>query len=147
MGIPNITRPCSFVFLRTDERLLVSEMFDAVEGTFYRPPGGGIEFGEHSRDAAVRELREEFDLPVDPHLLALTGVIENAFDFRDKRYHEICFIYEAWVDAAVLETMDGKVARDVPGGTEIAKVFTLSELLGMEPVYPDGVQEMLVPEG
>lgn len=34
------------------DRVLVSEMQDKIDGVFYRPPGGGIEFGETSRDAA-----------------------------------------------------------------------------------------------
>jgi ADP-ribose pyrophosphatase YjhB (NUDIX family) len=53
---PNVTRPWAFVFLRSNDRVLVSEMHDPIEGVFYRPPGGGIEFGETSEEAARREV-------------------------------------------------------------------------------------------
>jgi ADP-ribose pyrophosphatase YjhB (NUDIX family) len=63
-----------------DDRVLVSEMYDEVDGTFYRPPGGGIQFGETSLEAARREMREEFRLEVDdPRLL---GVLESIFGER-----------------------------------------------------------------
>jgi ADP-ribose pyrophosphatase YjhB (NUDIX family) len=144
MGIPNIIRPCAFVFLRAGDRVLVSEMVDAGEGTFYRPPGGGIEFQEHSRDAACRELREEFDLDVPSEELRFLGVIENSFDFRGAPHHELCFVYEALVDGTVLDRLDGVPVPDInPGDHEVAKVFELSELLSLDPVYPEGVQRLL----
>ena len=144
MGIPNVTRPCAFVFLRSADRLAVSEMFDEAAGTFWRPPGGGVEFAEHSRDAALRELREEFDLELQTDDLALLGVIENSFEFRGAPHHEICFIYEAEVDGSVLDRLDGAPVRDAPAGdAEIARVFDVGELLELDPVYPDGVQALL----
>ena len=40
--------------------ILVAEGIDAVKGeTFYRPLGGGIEFGEYGADTVAREIREE----------------------------------------------------------------------------------------
>ena len=147
MGIPNVTRPCAFVFLRSGDRLLVSEMVDEVEGTFHRPPGGGIEFREDSRDAAVRELREEFDLELPREHLTLLGVIENSFEFRGAPHHEICFVYEARVDGAVLDRLDGAAVPDLaPSDVEVAKVFELRDLIALDPVYPAGVQRLLVPD-
>ena len=144
MGVPNVTRPCAFVVLRSGDRYLVSEMADGLIGTFYRPPGGGIEFGEHSRDTVVRELREEFDLVVDRDELTLLGVAENAFQFRGEPHHEICFIYEASVEDGVLDGLDGIEVPDLaPGDVEVAKVVGRSELLELEPLYPTGVREML----
>jgi len=146
MGTPNVTRPCAFVFLRAGNRFLVSEMVDEVEGTFYRPPGGGIEFREDSRDAAVRELREEFDLELPREYLTFLGVIENSFEFRAP-HHEICFVYEARVDGAVLERLDGAAVPDLaPADVEVAKVFQLADLVAFDHVYPDGVRRLLVPD-
>ena len=144
MGIPNVTRPCAFVFLRSADRILVSEMKDELEGTFYRPPGGGIEFTEHSRDAAIRELHEEFDLELEVDDLRLLGVIENSFEFRAVPHHEICFVYEARVNDATLNQLDGVHVRELaPTDTEVARVFELKDVLALEPLYPDGVKGLL----
>ena len=58
---------------------------------FYRPCGGGVEFGEHSIDAVRREIMEELGLPVIPE--RLLGVVENHFVFQDRRGHEIMFCW------------------------------------------------------
>ena len=56
-------RPLALAVVRRDEELLLAEHYDSAEEyTFYRPIGGGIEFGEHSRDAVRREFREELDV-------------------------------------------------------------------------------------
>jgi ADP-ribose pyrophosphatase YjhB (NUDIX family) len=121
-------------------------MVDEVEGTFYRPPGGGIEFQEDSREAARRELREEFDLDTRSEDLSLLGVIENSFEFRGAPHHEICFVYEARVEGSVLDHLDGVTVIGVaPVDVEVAKVFELSELLALHPLYPEGVQRLLGP--
>jgi len=150
MGVPNVTRPCAFVFLRSGERMLVSEMVDDLHGTFYRPPGGGIEFGEHSRETVVRELREEFDLAIDREDLTLLGVVENAFEFRGDAHHEICFIYGAVVERDVLDSLDGTAVVDLaPADVEVARVVDRTELQGLEPLYPEGVRDLLIsmPDG
>jgi ADP-ribose pyrophosphatase YjhB (NUDIX family) len=119
-------------------------MVDELEGTFYRPPGGGIEFQEDSREAVRRELREEFDLDVRSEDLSLLGVIENSFEFRGAPHHEICFVYEAPVEGDVLDRLDGVTVMDLaPVDVEVARVFELSELLALDPVYPEGVRRLL----
>lgn len=79
-------------FLR-DNRILVFEGFDAVKGThFYRPLGGGIDPGETSQDALVREIGEELGQEVTD--LRLLGVLENIFIFEERGGHEIVFVYD-----------------------------------------------------
>jgi ADP-ribose pyrophosphatase YjhB (NUDIX family) len=143
VGVPNVTRPCAFVFIRAGDRVLVSEMLDELDGPFYRPPGGGIEFGETSADAARRELREEFG--IDVSALTLLGVLENIFEERGTRFHEICFIYETIVAAELLERLDGVTVLDLPDGeVEVARVRSLAEIRApAAPLYPDGVKALL----
>ena len=140
---PNVTRPCAFVFLRADDRVLVSEMHDPVEGVFYRPPGGGIEFRETSDAAARRELQEELDLSVGD--LTLIGVREEIFTLRGQPYHEIDFIYETWLTPLALETLDGAAIVEGDEDVEIARVVSLTDLRAgrFAPLYPDGVLQLL----
>jgi ADP-ribose pyrophosphatase YjhB (NUDIX family) len=142
MGIPNVTRPCAFVFVRSGDRILISEMVDPVEGRFYRPAGGGIEFGETSRDAARRELREELDIDVGE--LELLGVLENVFTFRGAPYHEICFVFETWVGSDLLAGLNGTtISGTASVDGETARVFELGEFGTIEPIYPEGVVQLL----
>jgi ADP-ribose pyrophosphatase YjhB (NUDIX family) len=127
---PNVTRPCAFVFLRADDQVLVSEMRHPADGVWYRPPGGGIEFQESSEDAARRELREELRITIAE--LALLGVREETFTLSDGPYHEIDFIFEAWLTTEALAALD-RTAVD------------LADLRGgrYTPLYPDGVADLL----
>jgi ADP-ribose pyrophosphatase YjhB (NUDIX family) len=140
---PNVTRPCAFVFLRAGDHVLVSEMHDDVEGVFYRPPGGGIEFRETSDAAARRELQEELDVSVGD--LTLIGVREEIFTRRGQPYHEIDFIYETWLTSGALEALDGAAIVEEDDDVEIARVVSLTDLRAgrFAPLYPDGVLELL----
>ena len=141
MSFANVTRPCAFVFLRSGSRVLVSEMTDPSEGTFYRPPGGGIEFGETSQEAGRRELQEEFGIEIDE--LTYLGVIENVFEFRGAPHHEICFIFEAWLGADDLDGLDGVVIVGTVGvEAEVARIFELDTLREMTQLYPGGVRDL-----
>jgi NADH pyrophosphatase NudC (nudix superfamily) len=58
-------RALAICVFRRGDHILVFEGHDPVKGgTFYRPLGGGIEFGEKSEDAVRRELKEEINVDV-----------------------------------------------------------------------------------
>ena len=91
---PQQIRPIVICVLRDGDRMLVAEYHHPVDGTpYYRPMGGGIEFGERSQECIVREMREEIGAEIeDLHYL---GVIENLYSEGGKPYHQIVLIYEA----------------------------------------------------
>ena len=86
-------RPIALCVFRHQGRILVSDEVDPVSGErFHRPLGGGIEYGETSAEAVVREIREELGAELlEPRLL---GVLENHFTFAGKQGHEVVFVYD-----------------------------------------------------
>jgi 8-oxo-dGTP pyrophosphatase MutT (NUDIX family) len=77
------------IFIRPRDGAVLAVRFGEPDRVFYRPPGGGIEFGEQSREAACREAVEELGYPVRAE--RLLGVVENLFVYEGRTRHEIIF--------------------------------------------------------
>ena len=64
-------------------------------------PGGGIDFGEHPRDAVVREVHEETGLDVRVSAQALIDSARRVVDDEPERpaadMHSVRIVYEGWV--------------------------------------------------
>ena len=124
--------------------ILVFEGHDSQKnGSFYRPLGGGVEFGEPVEDALRREIREEMGEEII-HLRRL-GVMENLFIYEGEQGHEIVFIYDAkFKDNSVYAQDDLKACEDD------GKLFKLcwlkiSKLKQLDyPLYPEGVTRLLL---
>jgi ADP-ribose pyrophosphatase YjhB (NUDIX family) len=87
-------RPIAICLFSRGDRILVSDAFDSAKGEYFcRPLGGEIEFGEQSRDAMLREIREETGAEVES--LRLLGVLESIFTYEGERGHELVFVYDA----------------------------------------------------
>jgi len=101
-SMPHI-RPLAICVFRYGDKILVFEGFDPLKGeTFYRPLGGGIEFGETSAETVRRELMEEISAEVKD--LVYLGTLENIFTFNGLPGHEIVQVYDgALVDADLYE--------------------------------------------
>lgn len=119
------------------------DVFDETKPiTGFRPLGGGIEPGETSRQAIVREMREELETEItEPKLL---GVLENIFTLMGDPGHEVVFVYEAeFVDTALYdrEFLD---AREESGDPFRAIWRSLADFrerrIGL---YPNGLLELL----
>ncbi len=129
--------------VRKGDTILVEKGYDPTKDErFFRPVGGGVEFGERSRDAVVRELREELGAEVvNPRLL---GVLENIFTFDGEPGHEAVFVYE--VDFADRALMDRPVIHGTESdGSRVEAVWkALSDFVpGHPPLYPDGLLDLL----
>ncbi|MES2463657.1 MAG: NUDIX domain-containing protein [Armatimonadota bacterium] len=91
---PKRIRGVALCLFRHGDRILVDEAEDTVRRDRYcRPIGGGIEYGERSEAAIVREVREELRAEIEH--LELAAVIENLFTCEGEEGHEIVFIYDA----------------------------------------------------
>ncbi len=139
-------RPLALGIVWRGDALLVFEAYDHVKGeNFYRPLGGGIEFGERSQEALRREFREELGVE-------LTGVrylatLENIFTCNGERGHEIILFYEATLaDPSFYERETFEVHEETE--TLMARWMPLREFQTDDlPLYPDGLLELLVSEG
>lgn len=138
-------RPLAICLFNHDDKILVSEEHDATKGeTFYRPLGGGIEFGEHSIDTIHRELMEEIGAKVKD--LIYLGTIENIFVFDGTPGHEIVQVY----DGALVES--GLYEQAVISGYEAEVNLSMKVMwksldeFGPDKsiLYPEGLLELLL---
>ena len=139
-------RPLAICLFRRGQRILVAEWYDPLKREqFYRPLGGGIEFGERGDETVQRELMEEIQAEVeDIHYLF---TLENIFTFNGRRGHEIVMVYDGRLKDAAL------YAREVIEGAEFdpfrnaplkAVWKRLDEFVaGKDILYPDGLLENL----
>lgn len=94
MGKKPRIRPLSICLFRRGDRILVHEAEDPVKGIrFARPLGGGIDFGEHSRDAVIREIREELGAEITD--VKFVCMMESIYIYLGKPGHELVFVYDA----------------------------------------------------
>jgi ADP-ribose pyrophosphatase YjhB (NUDIX family) len=141
-------RPVALAVVTRDgddgEELLVFEYRDeAAEETFYRPPGGGVQFGEAASDTAEREFREELGL--EATATERLAVLENRFEFEGTAGHEYDLVY------AVEPADDGLYEREELVGVETDGSeyrVTWEPLTGFRgddapPLYPDGLHDVL----
>jgi predicted enzyme related to lactoylglutathione lyase/ADP-ribose pyrophosphatase YjhB (NUDIX family) len=147
-SVASYIRPLALVvFRREDGRILVAPGFDHVkQQRFYRPLGGGIEFGERAEDAARREILEELGAAIDgPTLL---GTFENIFTYRGQQGHELIWLYEArFADASFYER---EVVEADESGAKFEAHWVALDVFerGDAPLYPEGLLPMLrEPEG
>jgi NADH pyrophosphatase NudC (nudix superfamily) len=89
----NQIRPIAICVFRQNNHILVAEGYDPVKKqSFYRPLGGGIEFGEYSEQTIHREMMEEIGAEVCG--LKYLGTLENIFVFNGIPGHEIVQVYD-----------------------------------------------------
>ncbi len=109
------------------------------EKAFLRAIGGGVEFGERTADAIVREFREELDASV--RVVRLLAVSENLFTWEGEPAHEIVHVFE--VESPDLAALPKDASLRVLDQTTTVGWHRLEDLAsGSLPFYPDGVLEI-----
>jgi 8-oxo-dGTP pyrophosphatase MutT (NUDIX family) len=139
-------RPLAICVFRNQDRILVNQGYDSVKDQyFYRPLGGGIEFGETSMDTVCRELMEELNVEVERESLSYLGTAENIFTFLGKPHHEIILIYDGALKESELYDQAMIVGKEA-NGEEIRAVWkNITDFGdGKSILYPIGLLDMLL---
>jgi ADP-ribose pyrophosphatase YjhB (NUDIX family) len=139
-------RPLAICVFHRQGRILVNEAVDQVKRQrFFRPLGGGIEFGEPAATAAQREIREELDAEIKG--LQLLGMLENIFTYRGQPGHEIVFVYDGSFSDDSLYSMPYLAGRE-SNGEPFKAYWRASESFSNDtPLYPVGLLELLQSRG
>ena len=144
--IPPRIRPLAICVFRHKDRILVAEGIDPTKGNqvFYRPLGGGIEFGEYAEQTLIRELREELGAEITN--LRYLATLQNIFTFDGQPGHEIVLVYDGeFVDKSLYahDAIDG-VEDDMEHSAFQAIWKPLADFQpGNPPLYPDGLYDLL----
>lgn len=138
MNIRNIV----ICIIESGNKIFVGEGSDKVKGeTFYRPLGGGIEFGELAWEAAVREFREEMDTEIE--IISCGATLENIFEFEGVKGHEIVIVLHAKFKDAAIYTLDD-IKCNEEGAWFLGKWIDKNEFYsGRKILYPSGLAEYL----
>jgi ADP-ribose pyrophosphatase YjhB (NUDIX family) len=122
--------------------VLLTRGYDTVKRrTFFRAPGGGVEFGETAMEAARREIHEEFGFEASGlHHLA---TLENLFTHEGVAGHEVVFVFEApWPQSVNVADVVHGVETD--GSAFTAQWFRIDELPPQDgDVVPDGFLDII----
>lgn len=136
-------RPLAICLFRHENKILVALGSDPVKRQeFYRPLGGGIEFGEFASDTLRREMREELNAEICD--LRYLFTLENIFTFNGAAGHEIVLVFDgAFVKRALYEQ---PVLRGHDTGESFDACWkSMRELQNdARPLYPDGLLERLM---
>ncbi len=135
-----IIRPIAICVCRDGNRILVAEYRERGR-LFYRPLGGGIQFGEYGHEAVQRELREE----IGGELIEVRyiGLLENIYDIEGASTHQIVLVYDGRLTDPLF------YEKESLQGNELGEPFKvvwkrLDEFgLGKAPVYPNGLLDLL----
>lgn len=127
---------------RRGDEVLLSRLRDpGADEWFYRPVGGGIEFGEMSEETLAREFDEELDATVEDY--ELVDVLERTFEFDGNPGHEIWFLYEVSLAESWPYERDAFEGRE-PEHDETFRVEWLPiDALDGETVYPEELASLL----
>lgn len=73
-----------------EDQLLMVNHIGITQGSFWAPPGGGVEFNQTAQDSLIREFKEE------TNLLVTIGQFKFACEFINKPLHAVELFFEVF---------------------------------------------------
>lgn len=123
------------------ESFLLERGYDSVRNEyFYRPLGGGVEDGETSKMALIREFNEE--LGVDVIVRHYFGDIESVFEYEGQKGHELASIHAIQFKEMNLYQQDIFERCDNSSGYAVWKTLSEIDKEGCK-LYPTGIDSYM----
>jgi ADP-ribose pyrophosphatase YjhB (NUDIX family) len=125
---PKRQRVAAYALIVRDSQVLLARLAPHIAFQGWTLPGGGVDHGEHPREALRREIYEETGLHAEPR--RLLDVYHHHYTGRRpdglvEDYHAIGLIFEAEV---LSQSRDVEPAvTDIGGSTDLAAWVPLSE--------------------
>lgn len=111
-----------------------------VNSDHYALLGGRVEIGENSVDTVKREIKEE--LGKDIHITGYISTIENFFEMKESKYHEILFVHKAeFIDEKDKNIQD--TMKNIEGKDYLQYEWLDVEKIDTYPLRPEVIKEVL----
>lgn len=111
-----------------------------INSDHYALVGGRVEIGESSEKTVVREIKEE--LGKDVEIIGYIATVENFFEMKGSKYHEIMFIYNVEFinnnDKKIQETL-----KNIEGKDYLKYEWLELDKINEYPLWPNVVKDIL----
>ena len=111
-----------------------------VNSDHYALVGGRVEIGENSVDTIKREIKEE--LGKDIEITGYISTIENFFEMKGSKYHEIMFVHKV----ECVDEKDKKIEyalENIEGKDYLKYEWLELDKIEKYPLWPKAIQEVL----
>lgn len=102
--------------------------------------GGRVAIGEDSKETVKREVLEEIGKTVE--IIGYIATIENFFEMKGKKYHEILFIYKMEFEKEEDKRIE-KVLKNIEGKEYLQYEWLDVYSLEKYPIKPECIKEIL----
>ena len=111
-----------------------------INSDHYALVGGRVEIGEDSETTLKREIKEELGKNIE--ITGYVSTIENFFEMKELKYHEILFVYQA----EFVDEEDKKIEytlKNIEGKDYLQYEWLELERINQYPVLPKAIQDIL----